>query len=138
MSGSGLPTRSNYVRFRSARPQRHCQRPSYASHRLAYTPEHSCCNPSNPDHGALHSDIEGLQVIEGHISPNSANSLSREEICTFLASYGHKGHVGGVKYTDLYEKAMEILATIPAHQDTARKVKRKRLTAGQPSARYAD
>ena len=53
-------------------------------------------------------------------------SMSRTEVCAMLAMYGHYGNVGGVKYTDLYEKSMEIAESIDGLTDVTRTAKRKR------------
>ena len=53
-------------------------------------------------------------------------TMSRTEVCAMLAIYGHYGNVGGVKYTDLYEKAMEIAGSVDGLTDATRTAKRKR------------
>ena len=53
-------------------------------------------------------------------------TMSRTEVCAMLAIYGHYGNVGGVKYTDLYEKAMEIAGSVDGLTDVTRPAKRKR------------
>ena len=53
-------------------------------------------------------------------------SMSRTEVCAMPAMYGHYGNVGGVKYTDLYEKAMEIAKSIEGLTHVTRTAKRKR------------
>ena len=63
--------------------------------------------------------------------------MSRTEICSMLAMYGHYGNVGGVKYTDLFEKAMEIAESVEGFDHVAVTAKRKRTSILPTIERYA-
>ena len=64
-----------------------------------------------------------IQVINDFISDDLSRPMTCDAIATFLASYGHKAHLGGVMYPPLLACAKEVHMKL-----FAKAVKRKSVT----------